>query len=297
MSIQQLSRTMGQLLLALILCCPLLWSGPHALAQNVDDTPPLTDIATTNEAFKVEDNHRIYNDAIVADLPAQSRKADRADDGQIQEEGGRGVRQNSAGDGQGLNLHAPAGTVVCNDFNQASLWASNAKGANIWRDSYAGWGAFAADDGNFRHAQNVLVAMERTIGPGSKSGSGQYAAKISSNQPYAAGFGSPLIAAPPGAEVTVSIKYLIFDHDTHGDDFDWVSLGLKSDATLPPASYKNGYARGAWQTLTHTIIAGATGQVMVLIQAASPAALNSNIYLDDVQIAINGVYMTDCLYG
>lgn len=243
-----------------------------------------------------QDNDRIYNDYLVPDLPAQSRKADIDDNGQTQANHGSGVAQDPAGNGQGLNLYRPISSVVCNNFNQANLWASVAKGADVLRDSYAGWGAFAVDNDRFFKAQNVFISRERAVGPGNKYDHDQSAAKISSSQPYAAGFGSPLIAAAPGSQVTVRIKYMIFDHDTHGDDYDWVSLGIKPDATLSPASYVNGYTRGAWQTLSHTITAGSTGEIMVLIQAESPAALNSNIYLDDVEISIGGQPLADCTY-
>ena len=278
-----------------VLVCLTMWPGQAAIAQS-ETPPPLKPITAELGPWVVDDNHRIYNDSIVPDLPAQSRKADIGDDGRVQEEAGRGIRHTQTGEGHGLNLYAPIKTVACNDFNQLSLWASQAKGVDPWHDSYAGWGAFAVDDGNFHKAQNVVIAMERTVGPGSKYGADQFSAKITSNQPYAAGFGSPLIAAPPGATVTVSVDYLIFDHDTHSDDYDWVSLGIKSNATLPSVEYVNGLSRGVWQTLSHTISAGETGQIMVLIQAESPAALNSNVYFDDVQIMVDGEYVRDCTY-
>lgn len=272
-------------------------SSKIAHAQTVEPlSPSRTGVGTSsNEPLN---NHEIYNDHIVPYLPIQSREADIRDKGRLQEEG-RGIKIEPAGVGQGLNLYQASN--VCNDFNQDAHWASTKKRtADIKSDRYAGWGAFAFDDGKLFRSDNVIIARERVVGPGSKHDdshkSEQFSAKISSTQPYAAGFGSPRIKVPAASEVTVSVKYMIFDHDTHGQDYDWASLGLKPDAAGDEAIYVNGYKRGVWAELSHTITAGESEEIMVLIQAHSPAALNSNIYFDDVKIIIDDVPLTDCLY-
>lgn len=245
-------------------------------------------------AQRVIQGEHLYNDLVFPNLPLAAQQADLADAGKHQDQPGRGVKQTANGLGAGLT--AQSAFHVCNDFNQRERWASHGHApTDIWSDHYAGWGAFAQNDGNFYAAANVLFSLEQSVGPGRKFGQHQYAAKIAGGQPYAAGFGSPLIAVPPGAAIVVRVRYLIFDHDTAGQDFDWVSLGIKPDATGPQASYANGYVRGQWAELSHQITAGKSGKIMVLLQAQSPAALNSNIYFDDVAIAINGRYLSNCL--
>lgn len=262
-----------------------------AKSEKADEN--VTDLTPTPEPLN---NHELYN-RIVADnkLPDQARQADIADLGNPQESPGHGVKSIPVGVGQGINLYE--GGQPCLDFNRAELWKSKSKSpATVWSDSYAGWGAFADDEGVYHRAENVKFSLEQLVGPGNKFDSDQFSAKISSSQPYAAGFGSPTFSVAPGSQVTVAIKYLIFDHDVLGQDYDWVSLGIKPDATLKPAEYVNGYARGHWAELRHTITAGSTGQIMVLIQAHAPVALNSNIYIDDVSITINGVPVFDCTF-
>ena len=185
--------------------------------------------------------------------------------------------------------------IACNNFNQASRWASarDSLPTDMWSDWYAGWGPYAVDNGLYQ-AKNVTFSLESAVGPGSNAGPNEHSAKIASNQPYAAGFGSPLFGVPPGALVTVSVNYLIFDHNDHGYDYDWASLGIKADAYSDEARYVNGYARGEWATLMNSVVAGKDGRVMVLIQAESPGALNSNIYFDNVRIWIDGAPVVDC---
>ncbi len=173
----------------------------------------------------VENNHRIFNELIVPYLPAQSREADIADQGKKQVESGAGIDHVETGLSSGATLY---GTVsVCNNFNRAGAWSSTNTG-DMWSDHYAGWGTFAVDDGWFYHATNVTFSREQMTGPGNKASNDQYSFKIASNQPYAAGIASPLIAVPPGAAVSVSMKYMIFDHDTRGQDYD---LGVVGDKT------------------------------------------------------------------
>jgi hypothetical protein len=76
-------------------------------------------------------------------------------------------------------------------------------------------------------------------------------------------------------------------------------MGIKPGAHGDQASYVNGYVRGEWAELTHTVDLGNAGDIMVLLQGHSPAVLNSNIYFDDVKIAFidaqgNGKYLRDC---
>lgn len=223
--------------------------------------------------------------------PVESQEADTADGGRMQEKPGRGIRQTTTAYANGLTLYPSSG--VCNNFNRTNDWA--VPPSDIYTDWYAGWGPFAVNEGLYQ-AKNTVFAMERVVGPGANYGPDQFSAKISSHQPYAGGYGSPMIAATPGAEVTVRVKYLIWDHDTHGTDYDWASMGIKPDAAGPVASYVNGYVRGEWAEMSHTVTAGSSGKIMVLLQGSSPAALNSNIYFDDVQISINGKALTDCRY-
>jgi hypothetical protein len=247
----------------------------------------------------------IYNNVVASGLPAQSLEADAADGGARQSKPGKGVKETITGLGAGLTLYASPN--VCNDFNSFPSWAASDGDTDIWTDWFAGWAPFAIDNGYYQ-AKNTQFSMERAVGPGSNYAKDQNSVKIASNQPYAGGFGSPIIPVPAGFEggkVLVSVKYLIWDHDTGGTfskdgwDYDWASMGIKPDAYGDHASYVNGYVRGEWAELTHTVDLGHATTVMVLLQGHSPAALNSNIYFDDVKIAFidaqgNGKYLRDC---
>jgi hypothetical protein len=208
-----------------------------------------------------------------------------------QEAPGRGIKQTQTGLGNGITLYAQG--EVCNDFNTGGLWALSADQhkTDMYTNWYGGWAPFAINH-DFYQAKNTVFQVERVVGPGNKAGPGQYSAKISSYQPYAGGFGSPTIAVTPGAEVKVTVSYLIYDHE--GAKYDWASMGLKPDVAGPVAEYVNGYVRGEWAQMTHTIKAGASGKIMVLIQGQSPAAVNSNIYFDNVKIWVDGVPLTNC---
>ncbi len=265
------------------------------------DSQPLVPIIVprvgpyANSAPTVADNYQIYNDLIVPKLPVQARKADIADDGEQQTPPGHGIRETIDAIGNGLTLYSPPN--ACNDFNRYNEWHSQIAPSNdIGSDYYAGWGGYAIDDGWFHHADNVVFSREQVVGPGYKASNEQFSMKIASNQPYAAGIGSPIISVSPGSLITVTVKYLIFDHDTHGQDYDWVSLGIKPDAASETAIYRNGYVRGQWSALSQTITVGESGEIMILIQAQSPAALNSNIYFDDIQIAVDGIHLADCTH-
>jgi hypothetical protein len=257
----------------------------------------------------------VYNNLLVPPgLPAQSLEADAADGGRIQEEPGRGIRQTATGTGFGITLYDSPN--VCANFNPIDSYAVVNGKSDIWTDWSGGWGPFAIDNG-FYQAKNVAFTMERVVGPGNRYNDDeddddeeQASLKIASNQPYAAGYGSPIIPVPKGFEggqVMVSVKYLIWDHDTGGSfeegddglDYDWASMGIKAGAAGPEAVYVNGYVRGEWAELTNTIPLGHAPDVMVLLQAHSPGSFNSNIYFDDVKIAFidregNGKSLRDC---
>jgi hypothetical protein len=216
--------------------------------------------------------------------------ADVVNAGQNQEEPGSGVSPANTALAYGMML-MPS-TTACNNFNQAVLWQGpTSDGATAW---YGGWGPFAANTGLYR-SEHVRFSQEQNTGPGHHAGANQYSLKIGGTQPYAAGIGSPLVAVTPGTTVTVSVKYLIWDHDNGGMDYDWASLGVKPDALDSPAIYVNGYTRGRWSELTQSVQAGPSGEIMVLVQASSPAAINSNIYFDDIEIVIDGHHLTDCV--
>jgi hypothetical protein len=244
----------------------------------------------------------------------QALEANAADAGRLQEAPGRGIRQTVTGLAVGINLYPTPN--VCNNFNAFSRYAVPSGKSDIWSDWFAGWAPFAIDNGYYQ-AKNVAFTMERVVGPGDaynddkSAGDGEQASvKIASHEPYAGGFGSPIIPVPAeykGGKVTVSVKYLIWDHDqggkpggSDGNDWDWASMGIKPGAAGDQAFYVNGYVRGQWAELTHTVDLGGAADIMVLLQGQSPSVLNSNIYFDDVKIAFSSadgaksVYLTDC---
>jgi hypothetical protein len=259
----------------------------------------------------VLDPYVIYNNLLVPPgLPVQSLEADAADGGRAQEKPGRGIRQTATEHGFGILLYDKPN--VCNDFNTDKQWPSVAGKTDIWTDWFAGWAPFAIDNGYYQ-AKNVTFSRERVVGPGNqythaeKSDKDQHSAKIASNQPYAAGFGSPIIPVPEGYEggsVLVAVNYLIWDHDTGGGmgdgwDYDWASMGVKAGAAGDMAVYVNGYVRGEWAEMVNVVELGHAEDVMVLLQGHSPGAFNSNIYFDNVRIAFvdaqgNGKYLKDC---
>lgn len=248
-----------------------------------------------------------------APLTVNALEADAADGGRRQEAPGRGIRQTATGYGAGLTLYDSPN--VCNNFNAKIGWAASDGNPDIWTDWYSGWGPFALNEGEYR-ADSVVFTRERVVGPGNRyndsrdtDGREENSVKIYSGRPYAAGFGSPRIPVPAGFEggrVTVSVRYLIWDHDQgakleggDGIDYDWASLGVKPGADGPHAFYTNGYVRGEWSEMVNTVELGHAKDIMVLIQAQSPGFLNSNIYFDDVKIAFLSPsghvrYLKDC---
>jgi hypothetical protein len=185
-----------------------------------------------------------------------------------------------------------ASPTACLTFDDESRW-----NGHIWYAAYGNWGTFSVDDGGFYKPEHVRFDMERSTGPGDRSGSG-FSFKIAGDQPYAAGLISPVIYTSPGSLVSVRVKYLMYNHDglRIGSQLvnDWVSLGLKANAHGNEAIYINGYTRGQWSELANDVVAGESGEVLVLVQAESPAAFNSNVYFDDIEIFIDGMALTNC---
>jgi hypothetical protein len=315
----------GRIIIALFVAVVLLIPAAVAYAQDCPDcagtgaaTPPpiaimgprLSPPAISHS--DVLDPGVVYNNLLVAPgLPVQSLEADAADGGRAQEKTGRGIRQTTTDISNGIELFTPAN--VCNDFNAEGQWPSVAGQTDVWTDWFAGWAPFAVDNGYYQ-AKNVTFSRERVVGPGSNyvpseesKDADQHSAKIASNQPYAAGFGSPIIKVPEGYEggaVLVTVDYLIWDHDTGGGmgdgmDYDWASLGVKAGADCDCAVYVNGYVRGEWAEMSNVVELGSAKDIMVLIQGQSPGSFNSNIYYDNIRIAFidadgNGSYLTDC---
>ncbi len=277
--------------------------------------PRLSPPAIPHSAPRIDPAYA-YNWVVSGNVPP-ALEANAADGGRTQEAIGRGIRQTETGLGKGITLYATPN--VCADFNAHGSYKAVNNQSDIWTDWPTGWGPFAIDNGYY-NARNVTFSMERVVGPGNKyndtksAGDGETASvKIASHEPYAGGFGSPIIPVPDGyayGTATVSVKYLIWDHDQggkaggpDGNDWDWASLGVKPGAAGDHAYYVNGYVRGEWAELTQTIELGSANDIMVLLQGQSPAVLNSNIYFDDVKIAFTSkdgsksVYLTDCNYA
>jgi hypothetical protein len=250
--------------------------------------PPIPHTSVLNPAL-------VYN----AQKPEQVAEANKVYNEQPYYQPGAGVIDVATEYGNGISLYEAVN--VCNDFDTGGNWASSAdrKKMDIWSDYYAGWAPFAVDHGLYQ-AKNTVFSVERTIGPGVDTGPGHYSAKIGSNQPFAGGFGSPKIKAAPGTDVTVTVKYLLWDYvqaeQSDGRIVDWASLGFKPDAAIPGSTYVNGYIHGQWDEMTVTGKVGATGEFMVLIQGQSTGSVNANVYFDDIQIKVGGEYLKDCLY-
>lgn len=195
-----------------------------------------------------------------------------------------GVLQTQTGIGNGIALYS-SGTI-CNDFNRRGDWQGE-----TWTNYYAGWGAFAADDGYYQ-AKNVTFDREQVVGPGNRFGPNQASMKIASNQPYEAGVMSPAFDVDPGDRVRVRVAYLIYNHEYRTRAWDYASMGIIPELGKQ-ASYVQGYQRGEWAILEQEV--EATGdQVVVMLQGHSPDALNSNIYFDNVEIYINDRAVRNC---
>jgi hypothetical protein len=231
--------------------------------------------------------------------PPQVAEANAVYNAQPYYEPGAGVISSVTQYANGISLYPSSS--VCNNFDMGGYWASSADQmrSDIWTDWFGGWAPFAVDHGLYQ-AKNTVFSVERTIGPGVVAGDGHYSAKIGSNQPFAGGFGSPKISAAPGSDVTVTVKYLLWDYvqaeDSEGRIVDWASLGFKPDAALEGATYVNGYVHGEWAEMTVTGKAGESGEIMVLLQGQSTESVNANVYFDDVQIKIGDGYLENCVF-
>lgn len=234
-----------------------------------------------------------------APKPPQVAEANAAYNAQPYYEPGAGVIETVTQYANGISLYPTAD--VCLNFDTGGLWASSAdqKRSDMWTDWFAGWAPFAVDEGMYQ-AKNTVFSVERTVGPGVQSGDGHYSAKIASNQPFAGGFGSPKIKVAPGTDVMVTAKYLLWDYvqaeDSKGRIVDWASLGFKPDAAKEGATYANGYIHGEWAEMTVMGKAGASGEIMILLQGQSTESVNANVYFDDVQIKIGDQYLEDCIF-
>jgi hypothetical protein len=279
-----LAGVLGQTALALASSGrPLPPSGIYAIVPVPGDPAPapLVDLMPDTT---------LYNQLVYEQMNGIQGRAHSGSANQNANPTGPGVLTNADGMSSGGVLFTTPS--ACLTFNDESKW-----NGHIWYAAYGNWGTFSVDDGGFYKPEHVTFDMERTIGPGDRSGS-EFSFKIAGDQPYAAGLISPIIQASPGSVVSVRIKYLMFNHDglRVGSQIvnDWVSLGLKPDAHGEEAIYVNGYVRGQWSELINTVIAGESGQVLILLQAESPAALNSNIYFDDIEIAVDGSFLAIC---
>ncbi|RME58481.1 MAG: hypothetical protein D6790_11920 [Caldilineae bacterium] len=283
-------HTVIRLLSRLFLAAGLLWpafalasasrpippSGIHAIAPIPDDPGPAP-------AENLIPTASIFNE-LAAQQQRETRMRGVSAEAVSAKAEGPGVATEQSAIARGGKLFGAP--TACLRFNDAGKW--NGQGTYA---SYGRWGAFSVDDGGFYKPEHVHFEREESVG-------NDYSFKIAGGQPYAAGLVSPIFNVPPGATVEVRVKYLMFNHDglQIGDRVvnDWVSLGLKPDAQGQEARYVNGYTRGQWSQLVNSIVAGESGQVLVLLQAESPAAFNSNIYFDDLEIAVDGLFLTDC---
>jgi hypothetical protein len=277
--------------------------GPRTEPRPIPILAPAGDMKRVDgKNLKAIPLHIIYN-YVATSLPPQSTEAAAAAATQ-DIDGKPGILKTTTAYGMGTTLYDPSG--VCLDFNNPENWSASDKSGDvdIWTDQFGGWGYFAIDDGYYI-PEVVTFSRERVVGPGrnynaDNDADGRNSLKIASTQPYAAGAGSPIINVKPGSEVMVTVSYLIYHHDFDpGDknwDYDWASLGVKPDAYGDTATYVNGYTRGQWWEMSNTVTAGNSGQIMVLLQAQSPAALNSNIYFDNVRIYVDGVALKNCMY-
>lgn len=268
--------------LALASSRPMPPSGIHAIVPVPNHPSPAPAVALMPDTA-------VYNHLV----SRQTNSSDQQLTGAVvegEQVRGPGILPAADARSSGLTLFASPG--ACLTFDDESRW-----NGHVWYAAYGNWGTFSVNDGGLYKAENVRFDMERNVGPGDRSGSG-FSFKIAGDQPYAAGLISPVIQAPPGSAVSVRAKYLMYNQDglRIGGQVvnDWISLGLKADAHGDEALYVNGYTRGRWGEITNSITTGESGEILILLQAESPAALNSNIYFDDIEIAIDGMPLTSC---
>ncbi len=299
-------RSMLAFVLALTALAPIV-------AEAAPVTPPPLPLSTGPRMAPPPIPLPSFDLLVNAPLTVNALEADAFDFGRRQEEEGRGIRQTETGYGAGLTLYDSPN--VCVNFNAEDGWSSSDGNPDMYTDWFSGWGPFALNEGEYK-AENVAITRERSVGPGDRyndtedtDNRTEYAIKFAAHVPFAAGMGSPRIPVPDGfagGKVLVSVKYLIWDHDQgaklefgDGIDYDWASLGIKPGADGDVALYANGYVRGEWAELVNTVDVGEAADIMVLIQAQSPAFLNSNVYFDDIKIAFISPtgevkYLADC---
>ena len=196
-----------------------------------------------------------------------------------------GVLQATSDIASGLTLFDVP--TACADFGRRGRWDGE-----MWTMRFAQWGPFAADDGYFQ-AKNVTFDRELSVGPGINFDQSREASlKIASNQPYDAGVMSPPFNVRQGRTIRVRVNYLIYNHGQQAESLDYASMAI-----IPKlgerGQYVFGYQRGQWGVLEQEVVA--TGdQFVVMLQGHSPAALNSNIYFDNVEIYVNDRRDSSC---
>ena len=286
-------KTIRKLLVAVIVFG--LMSSAHVAVAAGDGAPPIP-IHPPRDPLPIPNSNVldptfIYNNLIVPALPPQAKEADKFE---LHNKPGILPVATNLGNGITLNYMNAPQPSPCVDFNDPKAWRGD-----VFTGYYAGWPAFAVDDGGFYRARNVVFSQERAVGPGRHYGSG-YSVKVSSTQPYVAGYVGPVISVPPTAQVTVKVRYLIYNHGNIASNnqwaYDWAALGVDPDGPdgAMETVWMNGYVRGQWAEMSVAVTAGETGEIVVLLQGNSPATLNSNIYFDDVEIYVNGKAVKRC---
>jgi hypothetical protein len=242
----------------------------------------------------VLDPMAVYNNLLTpAKLPSSAQAAAVAGTGRV---AGTAIAAEVTNLANGATLSYPnvPKPIACLNFNNEQEWASQVvrngvRQGSPWNDHYSGWGASAEDDGGYYRSQSVTFSKDATVGNVTSM-------KVASGQPYAARIASPLIPVQNGDEVSVTVRYLLANILSESPANDWVSLGIKRDAAKANnVVYVNGYTRGKWAELSQTVAAEGD-HIMVLLQAQSPAAIDSNVYFDDVEIFIGGKPVLNCGY-
>lgn len=268
------------------------WMAPTALAADDDDaastfvrvTPPRNSPAPIPHSDVLAPE--IIPNFLESEGITQShaRAAGAAADAQGIE-GEPGVLKTETEIASGLTLYDVS--TACADFGRTSRWSGQ-----IWTMQYGNWGNFAADDGYFQ-AKNVTFDRELSVGPGNNYNRSREASlKIASNQPYDAGVMSPPLPTDPGDVVRVRVNYLIYNHGQEADSLDYASM-----AVIPKlgerGQYVFGYHRGEWATLEQEVVAEGD-EIVIMLQGHSPAALNSNIYFDNVEVYVDSRRVRNC---
>ena len=269
--------------------------------------------STTTSQPGVLDPTDIFNNLLVPDIPDTRDKPGSRGNLPAQSKAAIDAASGSTWAGVFITSAVPGGFITsdsCVNFNDKQKWASQivangVRQGTAWKDHYAGWGFFAVNNPRYYREQPVAFSFDESVNNFHiNADDSKISSKISSNQPYAAGYGSPLIPVTPGDEIKVIARYLLANQPPE-QAYDWASLGIKpDDSSVNPnaipektnAVYANGYVRGRWAELEQTTVAQGN-HVMVLLQGQSPAAINSNIWFDDVEIFVNGNPLSDCEFA